>query len=429
MANTLLTISMITVKALQLFRNTNLFLKTISKQYQSEFGREPLQIGSTLQIRKPIDPTVRQGATANPQNTVEQEIPLVINSLLGVDLQFTDTDRALSIADFSNRFLKPATNNLGGAVASAIIQGCESGGTSPTGGQQTGTNGFGGIPLIVNNTASGVNVSTAATISPTQQNWLQAGAYLDIMSCPADERMIVLSPFTEKNTVSYLSGLFNPQVKISEQYEKGVMTYNTLGFEKWMKDQTVIAHQVAAFGTLANVSGPNQTGSAITVSALNGPLNKGDIISFTGVNFVNRVTKADAGVLATFVITQANNSGDTVVNIYPPLNPALSGVQQSYQTVTVSPADAAPLLSPVQASQVYRKNFAFHPTACTAAFIPLPENEPGTVCKTESFDGFSLRMMHYYFGATMTGAWRLDTLFGSVWPRPEWSCIVTDTTT
>lgn len=425
MANTLLTISMVTVRALQLFRNTNLFIRNINKEYESYFGKQPLSIGSTLQIRKPIDPTVRVGATAAPQSTVETEIPLVINSLLGVDLQFTDTDLALSIADFSNRFLKPATNNLGGAVAASIISGCETGGTAATGGQQVGSNGFGGIPLVVNNTASGVNDSAAATISPTAQNWLNAGALLDTMSCPADDRIVVMSPFTEKNTVSYLAGLFNPQVKISEQYEKGVMSYNTLGFEMWLKDQTVPSHVEGAF-TTSTVAGSNQVGSAINIAATDAPMNVGDIISFTGVNFVNRVTKQDSGVLATFVVTAPVATGATVVNIYPPLNPAIGNVQQSYQTVTVSPANGAPLLTPIQAGQIYRKNFVFHPTAVTAAFIDLPENEPGTVSKTESFDGFSLRMMHYYFGATMTGAWRMDTLFGSVWPRPEWSCIVAD---
>lgn len=419
---------MVTVKALQLFRNTNLFLRSINREYEGYFSNMPLQIGSVLQVRKPIDPTVRAGATASPQSTVETEVPLVINNLLGVDLGFTDTDFALSIADFSRRFLEPSVNNLGGAVASAIMQGVESGGTSPTGGQQTGTNGFGGISNIINNTAAGVNNSSSPTISPTQQNWLNAGAVLDTMSCPADNRMVVLSPYSEKNTVAYLAGLFNPQRKISEQYEKGVMTYDTLGFSKWMKDQTVLVHNTAAFGTLGTVAGANQTGSTINVSALNGPLNQGDIISFQGVDFVNKVTKADAGVLATFVVTANVSASATVIPIYPPLNPPIASVEQSYQTVTASPANGAAISSPVQASQQYRKNFVFHGSACTAAFIPLGTNYPGVRAHTESFDNFSLRVMEYYTGATMTSGWRLDTLFGALWVRPEWACIVADVT-
>lgn len=424
MSNTLLTISMITVKALQLFRNSNAFLKVINKEYQGYFGKQPLSIGSVLQIRKPIDPVTRTGATASPQNVVEQEIPLYINSLIGVDLAFTDTDLSLSIADFTNRFLAPSVNKLGGAVAAAIMAGVETGGTAATGGQQTGTNGVGGIPLVVNLTASGLNDGAAATISPVAATWLKAGARLSDVSCPMDERVVIMSPDTQANTVSSLAGLFNPQRNISTQYEKGMMGVDTLGYEKWLSDQTVITHTTGAYSTLPEVNGGSQTGSTITTHAFNGPLVVGDVISFTGVNFCNRVTQQDTGVLATFVVTAAVASSDTSVSIYPPLIPTGT----AFATVTASPADSALLLSPIEASQVYRKNFVFHPTACTAAFIELPENEPGTVSKSESFDGFSLRMMHYYNGANMTGSWRMDTLFGSVWPRPEWACIVTDTT-
>lgn len=430
MSNTLLTISMITVKALQLFRNSNAFLKNINKEYQSYFGKQPLSIGSTLQIRKPTDPTVRLGATASPINTVEQEIPLVINALIGVDLQFTDTDLSLSVADFTNRFLKPAVNNLGGAVAYSIMQGVDTGGTAATGGQQVTNNGSGGIPLVANNTASGINATGGqATISPDANTFGYARALLTELGAPMDDRVVILHPFTQSNVVSSLRGLLNPVAKISSQYEKGIMSSYSLGFEKWLEDPTVINHTEGAFGTLATVNGANQTGSTITVHALNGPLNVGDIISFTGVNFVNRTSKQDSGVLATFVITAANATSDTTVSIYPPLTPTGTlGSEVQFGTVTASPADAAPILSPIAASQQYRANFAFHPTACTAAFIDLPENEPGTVSKTERFDEMSLRMMHYYNGASMTGSWRLDTLFGSVWPRPEWAVRITDHT-
>lgn len=424
MANTLLTISMITVRALQLFRNSNSFLKTINKEYQGYFGKQPLSIGSVLQIRKPIDPVTRTGATASPQNVVEQEIPLYINNLIGVDLAFTDTDLSLSIADFTNRFLAPSVNKLGGAVAAAIMAGVETGGSAATGGQQTGVNGLGGIPLIVNNTSGGINDGSDATISPTANTWLKAGARLSDQSCPMEDRVVIMSPDTQANTVSYLAGLFNPQRTISTQFEKGMMGVDTLGYSKWLSDQTVITHTTGAYASLPEVSGGSQTGSTITTGAFGGPLVVGDIISFTGVNFCNHVTQADTGVLATFVVTAAVSTSATSVSIYPPLIPAGA----SFATVTVSPGATAQILSPVEASQVYRKNFVFHPTACTAAFIELPENEPGTVSKTESFDGFSLRMMHYYNGANMTGSWRLDTLFGSVWPRPEWACIVADTT-
>ena len=223
-----------------------------------------------------------------------------------------------------------------------------------------------------------------------------------------------------------LTGLLNPQRKISEQYESGVLGVDTLGFSKFLTDNTVLVHNEAAFGTLANVSGANQSGTTITTAALNGPLNVGDIISFTGVNFCNRVTKQDTGILATFVITAAAAASATSISIYPALIPPVAGVSQQYQTVTASPGASAPILSPIAASQAYRKNFAFHPTACTAVFVDLPVNMPGTFSHRENFDGISMRMLNYYAGTSDEDSWRLDVLFGSVWARPEWACIIAD---
>lgn len=427
MANTLLTTQLITNQALALFLNSNAFVRNIDKHWSGEFGKPGAKIGDTLQIRKRADYTVRQGMTAAPQNTNEQELSLIVNTPAGVDLQFTSENLVLSVDQFSERYMDTAVDVLAGYVASQIMGGVETGGTAggTFGGITYAPNGFGGIPNIVNNTASGYNTGTA-TLSPTANSWLNAGAYLDIASCPPGDRNVIMSPFTQANTVSTLSGLFNSQNKISDQYETGMMGANTLGYGKWLSDQTVITHQTAAFSTLATVNGANQTGSAITVHALAGPLNVGDIISFTGVNFVNRVTKTDAGKLATFVITQANATSDTVVHIYPPLTPPSGGNPVQYQTVTNSPADSAPLTSPVAASQVYRKNFVFNPQACTAVFVDLPTNMPGTNSARQRMDGVSMRLLNYYLGASDEDSWRLDVLFGSVWPRPEWACIVTD---
>jgi hypothetical protein len=422
-ANALLTTQLITNQALALFLNSNAFIRNIDKHWSGEFGRPGAKIGDTLNIRKRADYTVRTGMTAAPQATNEQELSLVVNTPAGVDLQFTSEDLVLSVDQFSERYMETAVDVLAGFVASQIMAGIETGGTA--GVSPAAANGFGGVPNIVNNTASGYNTG-AATLSPTANTWLNAGAYLDIASCPPGGRSVIMSPFTQANTVSTLSGLFNSQNKISTQYETGMMGADTLGYDKWLSDQTVITHTTAAYSTLATVNGPNQTGSAITVHALAGPLNVGDIISFTGVNFVNRVTKADAGKLATFVITQANSTSDTVVHIYPPITPPSAGNPVQYQTVTNSPADSAPLLSPVAASQVYRKNFVFNPVACTAVFVDLPTNMPGTNSARQRMDGVSMRLLNYYLGATDEDSWRLDVLFGSVWPRPEWACIVTD---
>lgn len=401
MANSLLTIGGITRKAIALFRNSNLFLQMIDKQYDSSFAKTGAKIGSSLRIRLPNDYTVRTGATAVPQSTTENQVTLTIGNLLGVDMSFSSTDMALSMDDFSDRVLKPAVNELAGAVASNIMQGVEN------------------VPNLVQ------NIVSTALVSPTIATWLAAGATLDINSCPRADRNAILDPMSMSRVVGSFSNLFNAQSDIAKQYKTGLISSNVLNFD-WGMDQTVIQHVPGTFASGAVSATANQTGSVITTTSQTGTLVVGDIITFAGVYQVNRVTKASAGTLQQFVVTVAAPAGSTQLSIYPPLNPAVSGNSVAYQTVTASPAAGA-AIAPVTTTVTYRKNFAFHPTACTMATADL-ELPTGAVISAgrEAYDGISIRMVRDYI--TLTDQWltRMDILFGSLWVRPEWAVIVCD---
>lgn len=49
--NSLLTIEMITREAIQLFRNSNKFIQSMSRDYDDAFSSEGLEIGTSLRIR------------------------------------------------------------------------------------------------------------------------------------------------------------------------------------------------------------------------------------------------------------------------------------------------------------------------------------------------------------------------------------------
>jgi hypothetical protein len=240
------------------------------------------------------------------------------------------------------------------------------------------------------------------------------------MSAPRADRKVILDPLTQARTVSSLAGLFNPAAGISKQYATGQMT-NALGFD-WMMDQTVVKHTTGAYGTLATVNGGSQTGSTITVSALNGPLKKGDIISFAGVNSVNRITKVDTGQLAQFVVTADVAAAATSIPIYPALTPGAV----AYATCTASPANGAAITVVSKASEQYRKNFVFLPQAATmvTADLELPRGVHEAARAT--LDGTSMRMVTAYNVSTDQFITRLDILYGYQWVRPEWACVVPD---
>ena len=402
-SNSLLTINQITREAVRLFRNSNWYLRTIGRQFDEEFGRSGAKIGSQLRIRLPNDYILRTGPTATPQGTNEQQTTLVLATQMGVDVSFSSAERALSLDDYSQRILAPAVNVLSGGVATSIMQNIE-----------------GASKFVMNVDGSG------NMISPTAGTWLAAGAILDKAGAPRNDRFIVLDPLTQARTVTSLMGLFNPQAKISDQYIRGTMAVDTLGFD-WGMDQTVIMHTTGAYGTPPTVAGANQTGAALTTSALAGPLVAGDIITIAGVFGVNRVTKQSTGTLQQFVVTANVAAGATVIPIYPPITPAgAGGAQVPFQTVTVSPAAGAAIAVVTPASSTYRKNFAYYAEAVTMATGELELPRGVHEAARETYDGISLRMVTDYAVLSDQFITRLDILFGSLMVRPEWVVAVAD---
>lgn len=402
MSNSLLTINMITREAVRLWRNTNAFLQNVDVQYDDSFAKTGAKIGTALRIRLPNDYTVRTGAAAQVQDTSEQSTTLVLATQKGVDVSFSSVDRTMSLDDYSKRILAPGINNLAGSVAQDVMSGSE-----------------GGVCNFVANQDAAGNILT-----PTMNTYLLAGAVLDTNSTPGSERKIVNDPYTDARATATLAGLLNPVTELSKQYRTGQMK-NGLGFESWMRDQTVIKHTTGSASTAA-VNTAGQTGNTLLVSAVTGTFAAGDIVTIDGVNAVNRITKADTGQLRQFVIIAATINGATQLAIYPAIVPAVGGNAVQYQTVTASPADAAVVRQVAPASSVYRKNFAYAPEAITMATADLELPRGVHEAARDQYDGISMRMVTAYNVSTDQFITRLDILYGYLYIRPEWAVVVAD---
>jgi hypothetical protein len=400
-ANSLLTINMITREAVRLWKNSNAFLQNIDMQYDDSFAKTGAKIGTALRIRLPNDYTVRTGAAASVQDTAETSTTLVLATQKGVDVSFSSLDRTMSLDDYSERVLAPAINNLAGAIAADIMSGTE-----------------GGVANLVSNTDASNNI-----ISPVAGTYLNAGASLDTNSAPLGERKVVNDPFTQARVVATLSGLFNPVPDISRQYKTGMMQ-QALGFD-WLMDQTVIKHTSGTF-TAGTVNGSGQTGTTITVNAITGTLAQGDIITFAGVHQVNRITKTTTGNLRQFVLTAPAANGATSLSIYPAITPAVGGQTVQYQTVDFSPANAAAITLATPANTTYRKNIVYAPQAVTMATADLELPRGVHEAAREAFDGVSMRMVTAYNVSTDQFITRLDILYGYLFVRPEWAVVVCD---
>lgn len=404
--NSLLTIDMITAEAVMLFKNSNAFMQNIDTQYDASFGVTGAKIGQSLRVRLPLDYTVTNGPGLSTQSSVEQSISLPLATQRHVDLTFTSAEQSLKVDDYADRFLMPAMNNLAGNIASAIMAGSE-----------------GGICNIV------ANFTGSAVTTPGLQQVLDSRAVLADNSAPPLDRKIVLDPHSMARLTGSLTGLLNPSADISKQYRDG-QVYNAAGYT-WLEDQTAIKHTTGSF-TAGTVNGADQAGTTLVTSAITGTLKKGDIITLAGVNGVNRVTKQSQGTVRQFVVTANVLTGATSIPIYPAIVPGSADYDATtgdgavqYQTVDVSPADAAVISLFTAANSVYRKNIAFAPQAVTMVTADL-EKPPMTECARKVYDEVSMRILRTYVAGTDQTVTRCDVLFGYLYVRPEWGVIVAD---
>jgi len=409
MANTILTINMITREAVRLFKNSNLFIQNIDHQYDSSFAIDGAKIGSSLRIRLPSDYTVRQGPAMSLQDTTEQFTTLNVTTQSGVDVPFTSAERTMSLDDYAERVMAPLINNLAGNVAATIMLGSE-----------------GGVCNYVSNVDGAGFVTT-----PGSAQFLLANAVLDDNSADQMTRNVVNDPTTDALTTVSLQGLLNPTPEISQQFRSGMMK-SGLGYDRWFRDQTVIKHTTGTFSAGGTVNGAQSTstsGGNLLVNAITGTFKKGDIVTIDNVNSVNRVTKQSLGTLRQFVLTADVVTTSTLLPLYPgivaPPAGSPAGTTVQYQTVDALPVNGAQVRLVNKASEVYRKSIAFVKKAVTMATadLVLPRKAVEEAARAV-YDGISMRVLTDYLPNSDQLATRVDVLYGFLYIRPEWLCVI-----
>ena len=401
MSNSFATTSVVAKESLAILENMLTFAKGVNRSWESEFSSNMARgyaPGQTLNIKKPPRYTWRAGRVSSPQATVQQTVPLTLTQG-GTDLNFTSSERTLNIAQMEPMLMAAmatVANEIDRQGLDLAINACQHGIASPAG--------LGTYPT---------------TSAQALQFFTDAGTRLDTMGAPRDkQRYAVLSPRLNGAMVQGLSGLFNSQSKLADQYGSGLMV-DSIGFNVSM-DQNVQTHTngTTLIGPVANVvNGAGQTGSTITVNALAGTLTRGTKIIFGGVNSVNPQSRQSTGIAAQFTVTADVAAGATSIPISPPLTS--SG---QFQNVDVSPANNASLTSLGAASSTWEGSMAYHRDAFTLATVPLyaPPSGKGVIgVAQESHKGVNMRVVEFYDGVNDNFVMRFDILFGWAATYPE----------
>ena len=393
MANTNLTIDMITQSGLMILHQKLRFLGGVVRDYDDSFAQTGAKIGDTLRVRLPNQYTVRSGRTIDIQDTTERKVDLPVTSQKGIDTEYTSEELALDIDEFEKRVLEPQMSVLASVVEADALQ--------------TMTK---EVYQLVDDDGAAFDFHTV----------LQGKQKLDEALAPEDEqRTALLSPAHSTTLLDQLKGLFNDQQEISRQFKEGVMGHS-VGFDFAQSTHAIdLTTGTAAKGdTSYNINGANQTGATITVDTGTTTFVVGDIVTLAGCNRVHPETKVDTGVLQQFVITAAAGAMATSLSISPSI--VTSGGNQN---VFASPTNAG-AVSKIGAGNAETLNgtLVYHKEAFAFATADLRVPGGQVMASRKQFEGISLRVVQGYDITNDTFPMRWDILYGFKAIRPELAC-------
>lgn len=399
MANTALTATVIAKEALAIMENELGWLNNLHRAYEDEFTQKVngYNVGDTISIRRPADPTVRVGATLSVTDVIEGKVDLTVDQQIGTDFQFTSTDLTLKIENLSERVIKPGMMNIINYMAADCL-----------GVMYKGINNWVGTP--------GTNITTFAGFAKGMER-------LNVLSVPAEDRSAILSPTDHVGMLGDMKGLYVGDMA-KGAYRQGELGM-VAGINTYMS-QVVPTHTTGARGGTPLVNGAAQNVTYDTVkntfsqsllmkggtASVTGWAKAGDVFTIAGVFMVNARTKASTGILQQFVITADANtdgSGNATLTITPPI---ISAAGQHHQTVTAAPADSAVMTFTASAATAYTQNLVFHKNTMALAVVPMMMPTGAYNGSRQSYKGFSLRVIPIYDGTNDISKWRLDVLYG-----------------
>jgi P22 coat protein - gene protein 5 len=388
-ANSLLTIDMVTREALRVAHEKAQFIGTVDRQYDSSFANTGAKNGAALRVRKPNQYTRRTSSRVmNVQDQTEASGTITLATQDGVDMRFNSAELALSIDDFSKRYIEPAM--------SVLVSGIES-------------------DFLAFATKATWNVAgTAGTGITTLTVPGAARAKLNQGLAPKDgQRYVQMDSVTMGGMVEGLKGLFQDSSQIKEQYREGMI--GRTGMADWYENERLWTMTMGSdvdtvtINDAAFVSGD----TVVTITGSTGHA-VGQVVTFAGCKAVHAETKAVFPHLQQFVITAVSGND---ITISP--TPVTSGPTQN---VNAMPSNGAAVTFVGVNSASYIQPLMYHKEAFQFVTADLPLMDDAHKCVRRTQDGLSMRVWQGSDIVNDNLLMRIDILYGMAALRPEWAC-------
>ena len=395
MANTLLTIDMITRKALEILENNLVLTRNVNRQYDNSYAVEGAKIGTTLRIRLPDRALVTDGAALQVQDDNEQFTTLTVANQKHIAVNFTTAEMTMQLDDFAERVLKPRISQLAASIDADVA------------------NSFLNMYQAVG--TPGTTPSSTAVLLAAQQKLNESAA---VMS----PRYVTVNPAANAALIEGMKGLFNPVSTISAQFKNGMFGEGILGFNELNMSQSIkqfttgsrAAGSVSVKGTVST-----QGASTITLNGVTGEtLKKGDVFTIANVFAVNPQTRESTGSLQQFVVTEditAASSEYASVKI----SPAIYTSSHALATVNSFPQNAAAVTFLGGVSTQYPQNLVYHKDAIAFATADLLMPQGVDMASRQVHNGVSMRVVRQYDINNDRMPCRIDVLYGYSVIRPQ----------
>jgi hypothetical protein len=393
-ANTLLTIDMITRKALEILENNLVLTRNVNRQYDNSYAVEGAKIGTTLRIRLPDRALVTDGAALQVQDDNEQFTTLTVANQKHIGVNFTTAEMTMQLDDFAERVLKPRISQLAASIDADVA------------------NSFNSIYQ---------SVGTPGTTPATTQVLLSAQQKLNEAAAVMSPRYVTVNPAANAALIEGMKGLFNPVSTISAQFKNGMFGEGILGFNELNMSQSIKQFTTGSRTGTITVNGTVSTQGATTIS-FNGTtgntLKKGDVFTIANVYSVNPQTRESTGSLQQFVVTEditAAASAFTNVKI----SPAIYTASHALATVDSFPQNSAAVTFLGGASTQYPQNLVYHRDAIAFATADLLMPQGVDMASRQVHNGISMRVVRQYDINNDRMPCRIDVLYGYSVIRPQ----------
>ena len=398
MANSILTIDMITRKALEILENNLVITRNVNRQYDDSFAVEGAKIGSTLRIRLPDRALVTDGAALQVQDDNEQFTTLSVATQKHIGVNFTSAELTMQLDDFAERVLKPRISQLASSVDADVANSYKTIGNS---------------------------VGTPGTTPATSLVLLQAQQKLNENAAVMTPRYATVNPAANAALVEGMKGLFNPTDTVSRQFKNGMMDTGVLGFDEVNMSQSIKVHTTGSRDASASttvkttITSEGASSIVLTQGSVTTTIKAGDVFTVADCYAVNPQTRESTGSLFQFVALADATAvaGDWTVTVSPIYSSATA-----LATVTALPVSGKTVTFLGAASSQYAQNLVYHKDAITFATADLLLPQGVDMAARSVHNGISLRVVRQYDINNDRMPCRVDVLYGFSTIRPQMAC-------